>query len=489
MTLQRFIKLLVTAGAVLVTLALMWIFMNYGLKILIPSLVVMGVFALMLFFRDLKTPFFYMLVVILPIYIARYLVPIPDVEHPGVLNVPVLYSYEIPLYMFLIVWLFEFVAGRGATLHLPRTTAPLALLFVPAFISTFFGLDYTFGMFELVRMAEMLLVFLMVANYLKTDRQLKIIIVLLGLSILAQSLLAGAQFLAPGQVYDFLAKFGIYMGISHARPYDPTSPIRACGTTGYCNALAGYFELTLPLFMAFFLFYPMEKKNRWLIGILLVVALAALLLTYSRGGLFSIAVGVVALLMIGARRFPQLRRDALRISLVAGAQFAIVIILFAEKLLIRLRFFMTSSMEDEVRVALIRDAVEMVKHHPFIGVGLNNYPEAFPLYEITGLKFELFYPVHNTWLLITAEQGFIGLAFFLLFMYFIYLDGRRAVRDPARFRAVTAVGLAAGLVGWAAHNLVAPLYQNWLVNRITFIFVIAVLAVLPRLRGEDADGS
>jgi|GEM_PF-1956632 len=480
---DRTTKIVILLVAVIATLALAWVYVNLGLKFLAPGLLVLGVLALVLFFRDVKTPFFYLLVIFLPIFVARYLVPIPDVEHPGILNVPVLYSYEIPLYLFIFFWFIEFVAGRGTGLTIPRTALALALLFVPAVLSMLFALDYTYGAYELFRMFEMFLFFLVVVNYLRTDRQLKVVIAILGADVAFQSITALMQFLNPWGMYELLAKFGIYMGISHATPYDPTSPIRACGTTGYCNFLAGFFELTLPLFASLFFFYPMSKTKKRAIVVLLALSLVALLTTFSRGGLMAIAVAAVALLVLGVRRFPQHARHALRVSVAVGVQLAIIFALLSEKLFMRVRFFM-ETMEDEVRIALMRNALEMIKHNPLTGVGLNNFPEAFFTYEVTGVEFEMLFPVHNTWLLIASEQGLIGLAAFLLFMAFVLFDARRAVRETSPLHAATAVGLSAGLIAWFTHNLVAPLYQSSLVNRISFIFVAAVLAVLPRLRGE-----
>jgi hypothetical protein len=49
------------------------------------------------------------------------------------------------------------------------------------------------------------------------------------------------------------------------------------------------------------------------------------------------------------------------------------------------------------------------------------------------------------------------------------------------------VGFSAGLLAWFAHNMVAPLYQTSLVNRTTFIFIIAVLALVARLKPDDDD--
>jgi hypothetical protein len=70
-------------------------------------------------------------------------------------------------------------------------------------------------------------------------------------------------------------------------------------------------------------------------------------------------------------------------------------------------------------------------------------------------------------------------------MVYILFDARRAMRETSPLHAATAVGLSAGLIAWLTHNMVAPLYQSSLVNRVTFIFVVALLAVIPRLRGEE----
>jgi O-antigen ligase len=481
---DRTIKVVILLVAIVSTLALAWVYVNFGLKFLAPGVLVMSVLALMLFFRDVKTPFFYMLVILLPIFIARYLVPIPDIEHPGIMNVPVLYSYEIPLYLFIFFWFIEFAAGRGSGLHVPRTTGPLALLFIPAILSTVYALDWTFGIFEILRMVEMFLFFLVIANYLKGDRQLKTVIIILGASVALQSVLAIAQYLNPWGTYDFLAKFGIYMGISHATPYDPASPIRACGTTGYCNFLAGFFELTVPLFIALYFFYPLSKMWKRAIIVILAMALVALLVTFSRGGLMAMGVAVVAVIFLGVRRFPELAGRVLKVSLAVAVQLAVIFTLLSEKLFMRVRFFM-ETMEDEVRVALMKNSFEMIKHNPLVGVGLNNFPEAFFTYEVTGIDFEMLFPVHNTWLLIAAEQGILGLAAFLFFLLYVYYDARRAMKEQSSLHAAVGVGFSAGLVAWFTHNMVAPLYQTSLVNRTTFIFIIAVLAMMARLRPDD----
>lgn len=80
------------------------------------------------------------------------------------------------------------------------------------------------------------------------------------------------------------------------------------------------------------------------------------------------------------------------------------------------------------RILLARNSFRMIKSHPVLGVGLNNWKLLFPAYGVGGtevintgtMNFE--HP-HNDYLLIFSEQGMLGitayLAFFLLTFLFL----------------------------------------------------------------------
>ena len=76
------------------------------------------------------------------------------------------------------------------------------------------------------------------------------------------------------------------------------------------------------------------------------------------------------------------------------------------------------------RLLLVRNSLEMIKDHPFFGAGLNNWKLLFPKYGVQGTEVIVsgvmnFEHPHNDYLLIIAEQGIIGLLFYLWF--FIYV--------------------------------------------------------------------
>ena len=75
--------------------------------------------------------------------------------------------------------------------------------------------------------------------------------------------------------------------------------------------------------------------------------------------------------------------------------------------------------------------------HPILGVGIGNYPDAYPRYFITIFVDPLGH-AHNYYINIAAETGSIGLIVYLLFILATFVvagradrqRGIRTVRDP-----------------------------------------------------------
>ena len=63
--------------------------------------------------------------------------------------------------------------------------------------------------------------------------------------------------------------------------------------------------------------------------------------------------------------------------------------------------------------------------HPILGVGIGNYPDAYPQYYITIFVNSLGH-AHNYYINIAAETGFIGLVVYLLFLLAIFVAGGHA---------------------------------------------------------------
>src|SRR5207253_4289129 len=72
--------------------------------------------------------------------------------------------------------------------------------------------------------------------------------------------------------------------------------------------------------------------------------------------------------------------------------------------------------------------VHMFLNHPLIGVGIGNYPDAYPRYFITIFTTSLGH-AHNYYINIAAETGSIGLIAFLLFLLAVFVAGGHSLRE------------------------------------------------------------
>ncbi len=98
----------------------------------------------------------------------------------------------------------------------------------------------------------------------------------------------------------------------------------------------------------------------------------------------------------------------------------------------------------------------MIKDHPILGVGANNFVVAMQPYLAHNLRSDFVYVVHNTYLLVGAETGLGGLIAFVWFLGAIVHEGIKGwrLRDPSW--ALPALGCAAAVVGSMVQMTVEP---------------------------------
>lgn len=165
---------------------------------------------------------------------------------------------------------------------------------------------------------------------------------------------------------------------------------------------AFFLGLALP-----FAVYLAQSENKrvwmWIAGIILL----ADLLTFSRGAYLGFVFAFFGLTF----RALSLRDTHLR-KLILGA--CVVFILVFLPTPVTERFWSSFSREDgsiSARLSLYQEAVTNIREHPWIGVGLGNYPL---IVKPSADRRDPIY-VHNLWLDLTVEIGILGTLFFLLF--------------------------------------------------------------------------
>ena len=477
-----FITCLVTIIVVLIGFGIPFFINNFSLRRSLPIIAGLSLVYITVVNKDPIRLYLYFFVFILPLFVVLYFTELPTdmPEHPGLISYPAVYAHDVPFWIFAVLLMLNIFMKHQTRIDFPKLLIPLVIYLIPAFLSTLDAEVPSLGYYELMRTLKMIAMTVLIANVITKRKHLLICLAVIFGGIIIQDVISLFQYLFPEQAIEVMDSVGIYPNIINAIPDDPESSARVCGTTGYCNSLAGYLELMMPVFIAVLLFAPVRFWVRASITFLILITAPIFYLTYSRGGFLGIAVALTIMVFVLIFKLSKHLRNLFLIMMI--------LLIFIASLFYSLNLVSSSRAEetgglftDKVRVALVNTAVSMIKDKPLLGIGLNNFPERLDQYDVSGIEYDLPYPVHNTYLLSAAETGLIGVFFLFWFFWRIIKTAYRATKVKDATLSAIAIGVLAGFCGWLTHNTVAPLYQNWLVNRITLMFLIAVVFVIPRL--------
>jgi len=251
-----------------------------------------------------------------------------------------------------------------------------------------------------------------------------------------------------------------------------TTFIRTTGLIGHCNGFAAW--LICPLALALgILFTKVRALYKAIALVVFLSGVAVLLTTFSRAGwtgfAFSSATIFLCALATGRVKISTLgllSAVAIGIGLI-GSQTDLFQMVYA-------RLFFTSNGPTQGRIDLLPVAANMIAAHPFFGVGLNSFDVIMDCFDPNGISLVLPDPVHNIYLLVAAETGFLGLLAFLsaginLLVKNIALMRRKT--NESMFAVSSA--LCATLVGLGANGLF-----DWSMRQDYILVELAILAAL-----------
>ncbi len=427
-------SLLVTLAICLVAGALAGALVAFATPLYAAALVV-GVAAALLM---LRSPDFTLMVTVAVIYLLPFgTLPLNVGFSPTFLN--------LALGMLFLVWAARIATGRqGRWVSSPISAfvAIFALATVGAFAA---GLGHAqLTATALRQFAEIplgIMIFFAVLNLVRTRRQVQQLTTWLILG----GALAGAigivlYFLPPATSTRLLSALGIFRypsgpDVLRYIEDDPSLPQRAISTSVDPNVLGALMALTLGLAT------PHLFERRPFIPRLWLLAAAAsagvcLFLTYSRGSLAGLAVGVIAILSLIGRY---------RKALLALALVALLLLLLPQTQAYVAHFEQGVQGQDratQMRFGEYKDALILIQRYPWLGVGFVDAPD-----------IDLYVGVSNLYLMITEETGVIGLAAYLvtlaLFYIITWIAWRHGRADPtlAPWIIGPAVSITAGLAG------------------------------------------
>lgn len=351
-----------------------------------------------------------------------------------------------------------------ALAHLP------ALLYAP---------DAGLAFLEILRLIKMGVLIFVLKQFVRNERDLSFVLSILLLTVFAQGALAFVQ-----------ARFGSSIGLSFLGERDDVwvvssgtfSASRAGGTMGHANALAHFFEMTIPLALAIFL-NRASGQVRFMALLALAGGTVGLFLTFSRGGWVGSLVGILIVLLAN----PQLRikRNRQRIvyyGILAGIALVVLSVFLWPTIQQRVAEFNTVSWLFRFRTYTV--ALEIIRDNLWFGIGVNNYLQVSLPYSSNVLIAWPEAIVHNAYLLVLAEMGILGFLTFLLLLWSIRRHVKRLVRTRKPPVDTIALGVWGGIVALLVHSLLGWLWRYDPVYTI-FWFNVGLLVALSNLLRTD----
>jgi putative inorganic carbon (HCO3(-)) transporter len=429
---------------------------------------------------------------------ALFLGPLRAYLHAEVPRVPAQIA-QVFVALALAAWLARGLARRDLRIPHSPLLLPLSGFLGAALLSLWDAVELpVYGVTELIKWVQILLIFLFVSDRL-APRRLPWLLGVLLVTGLFQAGVGVWQFGLRGEGPDHFAILG-------------GDFYRAYGTIEQPNPYAGYLGLTASLIVGLILTTVQGKFVDWYIGtfgserptdqstnlpiyestslrvhepmnlsplqLLLVgaaalVLLAALGMSWSRGAWlgFGAAVAVMAVALPRKVHWGVL----LAVLLVAGGLGLYATGLLPSSVVTRLTDFVQDVRFEDVRGVGINDAnyavierlahwqaaLEMLRYDLWTGVGLGCYEPAYVDFALINWPIALGH-AHNTYLNTAAETGLIGLIAYLFLWGTVFWQTWRVTRRATGLLR----GLSIGLLGTWTHLSVHHFLDNLYVNNV-----------------------
>jgi O-antigen ligase len=297
----------------------------------------------------------------------------------------------------------------------------------------------------------MVLLCLAIAGSVTNDLDLTFVITGLMLSMVFQSFVGIYQ-----GVTGHPLGLQILTEISEVRQQDLSVGLvsRVQGMLGAPTILGMYLSTGVPLALAL-LFSRTRRYVKVLAGVTLCLLGWALIFSLTRAAWGNFLVSICLVIVLAVRR----KRISIKAAIVITGATALVLLGVAliGTDLIRSRLIGTDRGSAHGRITQARGALAIMRDNPAVGIGLNNYTLVSPRYDQEDAAAWNYYApiVHNAFLLIGAETGFLGLGAFVVFLVILLIQAWRIIANaPSDIVWVTGVGILGGLAALIIHSLV-----------------------------------
>ena len=325
-------------------------------------------------------------------------------------------------------------------------------------LTTWLGINPWVGWEHLANIAKIVPLLVLVILLIDTREKLFLLLVTIAASV--------AAFVIKGGYWALITGF-------RERVYGPPTSEFADN-----NALAVGVAMAIPL-IVLWLRHAEDRALRWTLRLIVVLAFAAALSSWSRGGLLSVA--VVGLLLVWHSR----RRWVAGALVLVGI--AIAFVSFPEAWFARMQTLIAPEAEGSAagRLQLWRIGWAYALEHPWFGSGLASW-----VYLTLPMGDHMAW--HSAYVSIAVEHGFVGLALWGALVFGTMASLTRLIwRLPQNpegpFWRDAAAMLRASLAGFAVGGAFLSIqYWEYLYLLIASAIVVSRLATQPRARTVQA---
>lgn len=397
---------------------------------------------------------------------------------------------DLALAALLVWWIAALQSGR-CRLRFPPVLWLLVAHLAWSVAGACFAEDTGLAVAQLVHEGKYFALLLFAVSALESRDRLRFVALVLLATVAMESVVSLSMY-AAGYSRDTLAE-RLGAGVTHEYAFLrdqeidlASSSLRASGTFGAASHLSLYMQLVafVPLALAI---ATQRPRQRLALFALFGMSAATIVASLSRAGFLGLAVGSVtcgAVLVLRGHVRPRTLAASLFLGFVA---FAAQAPFTYQHLTARPETFWH-------RFTLFREGGRLIAEHPLLGVGVNNSTvarirsaEEHPMPPPTGsgvASFDNLYPIHNQFIVVTAETGLVGAA--LLGAFFL-LVARRALGLSAssdRFVAGMAAAMLAGIAAFGAQLTGDHLAAN--AARSMLWLDVAIVLALERIEAARA---
>lgn len=379
---------------------------------------------------------------------------------------------NILMSMVILGWFFNASSSRSKLFQKSSLNFFICAFIVWGIISLISS-SYSYGavyfeyfIIPLKRWLTPMILYFITVNLVKDKASLKKTVVIMMIAVAIVGLMS---------ISDYIG-----LGVS-----DSLEESRVGGVFEQPNMLGGFFVYNMFLYIGF-LFVYFSNFKYWLMLIPFLICFRGIQVTFSRGAYIACAFGALAAIFFKNKILFAVMVFLL-IFMVSNPHFLPAGMRSRMEETFSNNMVVSTNIEDVKdtsalnRIVIWKGAVEMIKDHPFFGVGYGLFSSRISSYAPIGEM-----DAHNTYLILAAEMGILALVIFLIIILIMIKNSYWLYKKSKdKFIKAFALGMLGGIFGLLMVNMFGSRMNAEEVSAYFWVYAGLIMAAV-RLEKKEA---